>query len=264
MTGSPVPDSAPDHVPPAATVDDWPAGRSSIIRDSLAVGVATGTYGISFGAVSVAAGLSVAQTCVLSLLMFTGASQFAMVGVIAAGGNPWSGALTAVLLGSRNTLYGLRMAPVLGYDGVRRLGAAHLLIDESTAMGVTRGTRAAARTGFLTTGVSVFVMWNAATAIGAVAGTAIGDPRTYGLDAAVGAAFLALVWPRLADHRNRLVALAAVVVALGLVPFTAAGVPVLAAGGVALLAGLLSRGRDPTELPERPEAPGHAGQVDPR
>ncbi len=258
MTGS----SAPEDAPPAAPApNDWPAGRAAIIRDSLAVGVATGTYGISFGAVSVAAGLTVAQTCVLSLLMFTGASQFALVGVAAAGGNPFSGALTAVLLGSRNTLYGLRMAPLLAYSGVRRLGAAHLLIDESTAMGVTRDSRPAVRTGFLTTGLSVFLMWNTATAIGAAAGTAIGDPRTYGLDAAVGAAFLALVWPRLADNRNRLVALAAAIVALGLVPVTAPGVPVLAAGGVALLAGLLSRG---AALAELPEAPAHPGRVDER
>ena len=98
-----------------------PRERAAIIRDGLGVGIATGAYGISFGAVSVAAGLSVAQTCVLSLLMFTGASQFALVGVAAAGGPPVSGALTALLLGTRNTLYGLRLAPLLGWTaGARR------------------------------------------------------------------------------------------------------------------------------------------------
>lgn len=232
---------------------DWPAERSSIVRDSLGVGVATGVYGISFGAVSVAAGLSIAQTCALSLVMFTGASQFALVGVAAAGGAPVSAAVTALLLGTRNTLYGLRMAPVLGWDGWRRLGAAHLLIDESTAMSVTRESRRAARVGFLTTGLSVFALWNLMTLVGAVAGSTLGDPRTYGLDAAVGAAFLALVWPRLRDPANRVVAVLAAAVALGLVPVTAAGVPVLAAGGVALLAGVLSRRPDATELPAPPE-----------
>lgn len=217
-----------------------PAERSGIIRDAIAVGIATGTYGISFGAVAVTAGLSVAQACALSLLVFTGASQFALVGVIAAGGAPISGALTAILLGTRNTLYGLRLAPLLQLTGLRRAAAAQILIDESTAMALNRGSTPAARVGFLSTGLAVFVLWNAATLAGALAGTAIGDPRTFGLDAAVGAAFLALLWPRLSDRRNQVVAVCAGAVALGLVPVTAAGVPVLAAGGVALLAGVLT------------------------
>ena len=222
-----------------------PAERSGIIRDGIAVGLATGAYGIGFGAVSVASGLSVAQTCVLSLLMFTGASQFALVGVVAAGGAPLSGAATALLLGTRNTLYGLRMAPLLRWRGWRRAAAAHVLIDESTAMAVNRGTTEGARLGFTTTGLAVFVLWNSATAIGALAGEAVGDPRTFGLDAAVGAAFLALLWPRLKDSRNILVAALGAAVALSMVPITAPGVPVLAAGGVAVLVGVLSR-RDAT------------------
>jgi 4-azaleucine resistance transporter AzlC len=215
--------------------------RRQIVRDSLGVGIATGTYGVSFGAVSVGSGLDVLQTCALSLLMFTGASQFALVGVLASGGAPLSGAMTALLLGTRNTLYGLRLAPLLGWSGRRRFAAAHLLIDESTAMSVTRETREGARIGFLTTGLSIFVLWNLFTLIGALAGTAIGDPRTYGLDAAVGAAFLALLWPRLRERRNLVVGLLAAVVALGMVPVTAAGVPVLVAGGVALLVGAFGR-----------------------
>ena len=226
-----------------------PTERAGIVRDSLAVGLATGAYGIGFGAVSVASGLSVAQTCVLSLLMFTGASQFALAGVLAAGGAPMSGAATALLLGTRNTLYGLRMAPLLKWRGWRRFAAAHVLIDESTAMSVNRGTTEGVRLGFLTTGWSVFVLWNLATAVGAVAGEAVGDPRTFGLDAAVGAAFLALLWPRLRDRRNVLVAVLAAAVALSMVPLTAPGVPVLAAGGVAPLVGVLARKPDPTELP---------------
>jgi predicted branched-subunit amino acid permease len=222
-------------------VDSPDAERRAVVRDSLGVGIATGLYGTSFGAVSVAAGLSVAQTCALSLVMFTGASQFALVGVLAAGGTPLAGTLTALLLGTRNTLYGLRVGPLLVWTGSRRLAAAHLLIDESTAMAVTRPTRTLARTGFLATGASVLVLWNVFTLLGALAGRTLGDPRTYGLDAAVGAAFLALVWPRLAERRNQLVAVGAAAVALGLVPVTAAGVPVLAAGGVALLAGVLGR-----------------------
>jgi predicted branched-subunit amino acid permease len=225
-----------------ATAPPHRSERATVVRDSLGVGIATGLYGTSFGAVSVAAGLSVAQTCALSLLMFTGASQFALVGVLAGGGTPLAGTVTALLLGTRNTLYGLRVGPLLGWAGPRRVAAAHLLLDESTAMAVSRPTRSLARVGFLTTGLSVFLLWNLFTLVGALAGQALGDPRAYGLDAAVGAAFLALLWPRLTERRNQAVALAAAALALGLVPVTAAGVPVLAAGGVALLAGVLLRG----------------------
>jgi len=231
---------------------DVTTARRGIARDGLGVGIATGLYGVSFGAVSVAAGLSVLQTCILSLVMFTGASQFAMVGVVAAGGPPLSGALTALMLGTRNTFYGLKLAPLLRFRGWRRPVTAHLVIDESTAMSVTRDSTADARVGFLSTGLAVFALWNLFTLGGAIAGDRIGDPRTYGLDAAVGAAFLALLWPRLADGRNRVVAACAAAVALGLVPLTTVGVPVLAAGGVALIAGILTReAADPTEIPDR-------------
>ncbi|HET9499011.1 MAG TPA: AzlC family ABC transporter permease [Marmoricola sp.] len=218
-----------------------PARRRQIVRDSLAVAVATGAYGISFGAISVASGLDVWQSCALSLLVFTGASQFALVGVIGAGGTPFFATLSGLLLGTRNTLYGLRLAPLLDWRGVRRAAAAHLVIDESTAMSVTRESPAAARTGFLATGLGVFVLWNLFTLGGAVAGEALGDPRDYGLDAAVGGAFLALLWPRLDSAQHRLTAVLAAALALVLVPLTPAGVPVIAAGVVALGMGLVTR-----------------------
>ncbi|GAB3657455.1 hypothetical protein GCM10027596_12650 [Nocardioides korecus] len=211
----------------------------SVVRDGIAVGVATGAYGISFGAVSVAAGFSVAQTCASSLLIFTGASQFALVGVVAAGGSPLVGALSGLLLGTRNTLYGLQVAPRLGLRGWRRAAAAHLVIDESTAMTVTRSDPVLARTGFHATGLAVLVLWNLATLAGALLGDAVGDPRDYGLDAAVGAAFLGLLWPRLDAARHRVAAVLGAAVALALVPLVPAGVPVLAAAVVALGLGLL-------------------------
>jgi predicted branched-subunit amino acid permease len=247
----PYPDRPTDdphpHPPRTATepaaerraAEDAARERRGIVRDGIAVGVATGAYGVSFGAVSVAAGLDLWQTCALSLLVFTGASQFAFVGVVASGGTAVSGAATALMLGTRNMLYGLRLAPLLRWHGGRRVAAAHLVIDESTAMSVTRETTPSARVGFLAAGLSVFGFWNLATLAGALAGEALGDPRAYGLDAAVGGAFLALLWPRLRGARNLTVAALAVVVALGLVPVTTAGVPVLAAGAVALLVGLL-------------------------
>ena len=225
------------------------------MRDALSIGIASGAYGLSFGAISVSAGLSVLQTCALSLLVFTGASQFALVGVLAAGGPPMSGAATALLLGTRNALYGLRLAPLLGWTGWPRVAAAHLVLDESTAMSITREDRDTARFAFLSSGLSMLVLWNLATLIGALAGQSLGDPRTFGLDAAAGGAFLALLWPRLRDRRNLLVAAASAVVALLLVPFTPAGVPVLVAAAVAVVAGLVTPAPDPTEIPDTDDLP---------
>jgi predicted branched-subunit amino acid permease len=228
-----------------------PGRRRSIVRDGLAVGVATGAYGLSFGAIAVTSGLDVWQACALSLLAFTGASQFALVGVVGAGGAPLSGMAAGLLLGTRNTLYGLRLSTLLGFRGWRRTAASHLVIDESTAMSVSRESRAAARVGFLATGLAVFVLWNLATFVGALAGGALGDPKAWGFDSAVGGAFLALLWPRLKNRRNQLCAALAVALALVLVPVVPAGVPVLAAGVVALGLGLVGRSEDPTELPDQ-------------
>jgi len=213
----------------------------SVIANSLGVGIATGAYGVSFGAIATSSGLSVAQACAMSLLIFTGASQFAFVGVIAAGGAPLAGAATGILLGSRNLFYGVSLAPHLQLRGAAKAFAAHVVIDESTAMAVTRETSRHARIGFHWTGWSVFVLWNLATFIGALAGNTIGDPRTYGLDAAVGAAFLGLLWPRLNSLSVRLVALIAAAVALGLIPFTAAGMPIILGGAFAVALGMAWR-----------------------
>jgi predicted branched-subunit amino acid permease len=189
----------------------------------------------------VAAGLSVAQTCALSLLLFSGASQFALAGVVASGGAPVAGALSAVLLGTRNALYGIRLGPLLGLRGWRRPVGAQVVIDESTAMAVAQPNGELARLGFWTTGLGVYVLWNTATAVGAVVGDTLGDPRAYGLDAAVSAAFLALLWPRLATPTARLAAVLAAALAIGVVPLTTAGVPVLLSVVVAIALGLPDR-----------------------
>lgn len=207
-----------------------PAEERAVIRDSLGVGIGVGLYGVTFGALGPAVGLSVWQTCALSLLAFTGASQFAFIGVLGAGGSPVAGALTSVLLGGRNMFYGISLARLLDVRGVRRLAAAHLVIDESTAMGVTRPTPRLARVGFYWTGITVFVLWNVTTAAGAIAGSAIGDPEAIGLDGAVAAAFLGLLWPRLDTWPTRAVAIGAAAAALGLVPLTSPGVPIIAGG----------------------------------
>lgn len=199
--------------------------------------MATGLYGVSFGALAVVAGLDLPQTMALSLLMFSGGSQFAFIGVVGSGGSPVAAVTTAALLGVRNGLYGVQVAPLLGLRGPRRALAAQLTIDESTAVATAHRAPAAVRAGFWWTGVGVFLLWNVFTVIGAVVGDALGDPRRYGLDAAAAAAFLGLVWPRLAGRTAQVVAALAVVIAALLTPVTPAGVPVLAAAAVAVIIG---------------------------
>jgi predicted branched-subunit amino acid permease len=208
---------------------------SAPVRDGLGVGVAAGLSGLAFGAAAVAAGLTLAQVVVLSLVAFTGASQFALVGVVAGGGNLLAGAVGALMLGARNSLYGLRLSDLLGWRGARRALAAHGVIDESTAVGLAQPDPEAARAGFLATFVSALVVWNATSVIGAVATERIGDVNAFGLDAAAPAIFLALLWGRLREgRRERLVALGGAAIALAATPFLPPGVPVLLAAGAAV------------------------------
>jgi predicted branched-subunit amino acid permease len=214
--------------------------RKEVWRQSLSVAVATSAYAISFGGLSVAAGLDIWQTIALSALLFSGGSQFALVGVIAAGGSGAAAVATSTLLGVRNGLYGLQVSRLLGVRGIRQVGAAQVTIDESTAVAVAQPERSAQRLGFWCTGLGVFVLWNLMTILGAVVGNALGDPERFGLDAAAPAAFCGLLWPRLKSGDTRAVAAVAAVIALVLSPHAPAGIPVLVAALVAVAAGLLS------------------------
>jgi predicted branched-subunit amino acid permease len=205
---------------------------------SLGVGLATGLYGISFGALSVAAGLDVIQTMALSLLMFSGGSQFAFVGVIASAGI--AGAIPAILsawlLGVRNGFYALRLAPLVAASGLIKPLAAQLTIDESNAVSLSQEPDIrAAKQGFWLTGIAVFVFWNLFTLLGALIGTKIGDPKMWGLDAAAAAAFLGLIWPRLKEGKLLLLAVISAFVATALSGFLPAGVPVLLTALVAVI-----------------------------
>jgi len=212
-------------------------------RDALSVGVTVGTYGVAFGAAGVAAGFSVLQTCLFSLITFTGASQFAAVGVVAAGGGPWGAVSAATLLGTRNALYGLQVAPLLAQRSWRRVLGAHLTIDESTGVALAQGPRgvAAMREGFWWTGVSVYVLWNLFTLAGALGARTLGNPASWGLDAAVPAAFLGLVWPRLSDHFLRVVCVVSMIFALLVTSLLPAGAGIIATVVVALAAGWRER-----------------------
>jgi predicted branched-subunit amino acid permease len=210
--------------------------RSSVVSMSIGVGLAVGLYGTSFGALSTAAGLSVWQTQVLSLLMFSGGSQFAVIGVLGASGP--AGVIPAIvsawLLGIRNGFYALRLNSVLSVTGVIKLIAAQLTIDESNAVSASQDTDKDSRRGFWITGIAVFIFWNLFTLIGALLGSVISDPSVWGLDAAAAAAFLGLVWPRLKHLQSNLTALIAVVFTLILVPMLPSGIPVIVAAPIAV------------------------------
>jgi 4-azaleucine resistance transporter AzlC len=213
------------------------ARLAAVRRTAVGVAVATAAYGVSFGALATSNGFDVWQACAMSLLIFTGASQFAVVGIIGAGGSILSAVATAWMLGARNAFYGLRLASLLELRGWRRLLGAHLVIDESTAQAVAHQEPELARAGFWYGGGILFVCWNVATLVGAVVGARLGDPQAYGLDAASSAAFLALLWPRLSSGMTRAVAAGAAVLAVLVVPLVPAGVPVLVAGLAAIVAG---------------------------
>ena len=203
--------------------------RRAVIRDAIGIGVAVGAYGLSFGAAAVTAGLSTLQASVLSLLLFTGASQFALVGVLGAGGGIVAAVAGALLLGTRNTLYAVRLSTLVPVRGPRRLAAAQLTIDETTGM-ATAAPPGLAAIGFWATGFSVYVLWNLATLIGAEGATRLGDPAALGLDAAVPAAFLALLAPQIRAGQTAAIAVAGGLIALIALPLTPPGVPVLLAG----------------------------------
>lgn len=216
-----------------------PKEETVAIQDGIAVGLSAAAYGVSYGALAVAAGLDVWQTCVMSLLMFTGGSQFALIGVLATGGvaaGPTAIA-SAAILGVRNGIYGIRMAPIIGGRWWLRALAAHVTIDETTAVSTGQPTLRSQRIGFWTTAVTVYIGWNLTSLIGALIGDLLGDPRQWGLDAAAAAAFLGLLWPRLRQRQTIAVASAAAVVALVLTPVVLPGLPVLIAGLVAVVVG---------------------------
>ncbi|MEU2392579.1 AzlC family ABC transporter permease [Streptomyces sp. NPDC007369] len=218
--------------------------RAAVVRDALGVGVAVGLSGFAFGVTAAGSGLSALQAGALSLLVFTGASQFALVGALAAGGNPFTAAAGAFFLGTRNAFYGLRLSQLLALPRAVKPFAAHWVIDETTAVSLAQPDRRSARLGFTVTGLALFLLWNLTTVLGALGAEAIGDTAAWGLDAAGPAVFLALLAPMLKSTTERAAAALALVLGLGLLPFLPAGLPVLVAA-LAAPAVLWLKGRRP-------------------
>ena len=209
---------------------------------ALSIATATGLYGISFGALGVASGLGVLQTMALSLLMFTGGSQFAFIGVIAGGASGGAAFGAASLLGIRNAVYGMQMNAMLRPMGWRRLAAAQVTIDESVATASGQTDKDEQRRGFWVAGVGIFILWNIFTVLGALLGDALGDPKAWGLDGAAVAAFLGLLWPRLRSREPMTIAVVCALATVLVIPLVPPGVPILVAAAVAGIWGWLGKG----------------------
>jgi 4-azaleucine resistance transporter AzlC len=230
----------------------FPTGvRDPQLRKAVVLGAAVGIYGVSFGVLAVAAGLSPLTALAMSVLVYSGGAQFAAVGVIAAGGAPLAAIASGLMLNSRYVAFGLAVASRLRGRLPKRLLAAHLVIDESSALALAESDPRAARRAFWLTGFSVFVFWNAGTLFGALAGSLLGDPAALGLDAAFPAGFLALLAPLLDSRAARASAVAGALVAVALLPLAPPGVPILAAA-LGVLAGIPLAGRRAPEAGEQP------------
>ena len=231
---------------PTTERDAFPE-QSAITRAAAGIGLYAGAFGIAFGAVAVASGLSAIQAVAMSAVMYTGASQFALVGILAVGGSPLAALSAALLLGLRNAFYGIPVGRIVRPRGLDRLWTAHFVIDETTAMAVAQRAPRAGRYAFWATGLTLYALWTLGTLAGALIGSGI-DTSALGLDAAAPAIFLALLWPQLSRDRGPAIALSAVAVSLSLVTVVPVGVPIIAAAAVAIAAGLIPyRGRRGTE-----------------
>lgn len=221
----------------------WRTPDRPLLRDVGAIAIGSAVTGASFGAIAVTSGLAWWVPVLMSLVVFAGGAQFMAVGVVAAGGGPVAAVIAGLVLNARHLPFGLAVGDVLGRGWLARLVGSHLMVDESVAFALAQRDPARARTAYWTCGAALFLAWNLGVGVGVLAGQAVGDPHTFGLDAAFPAALLALVLPALRDRATVRAALVGAAVALAATPILPAGLPVLLA-----LVGLLAAGR-PTAVP---------------
>ena len=217
------------------------------VSASLMIGIAFVIFGASFGVLSVSAGASVAQTCAMSLLVFTGASQMSAVSVLASGGTVASAFGGAVLLSGRNAVYGLAMSPVLKQGSfASRLLGAQWVIDETTAVVSAETDPATRRTAFWISGAILYASWNIGTLLGALVGSSI-NPSDFGLDAAFPVMFTGMIAPHLRSSAGRKAALFGAVAAVALAPFMPIGLPILVSA-LGMLFGISPTSPEPSPM----------------
>ena len=218
----------------------------ALIRDVLAIAVAVGFVGLSYGAIAVASGLPAWAVIAMSLFVFAGGSQFMAVALLAVG-SPFAAVLGGLLLNARHLPFGLAVADVLGRGRVSRLVGAHLMVDESVAFSMAQSDPQRRRAAYWLTGATLFTLWQVGTVAGVWVGASVGDPARFGLDAAFPAALLALLMPRLREAVGLRVAIVGAAVAVAATFVLPAGLPVLLAL-VGLVAAIPVRRRRPAEV----------------
>ncbi|TQS27583.1 AzlC family ABC transporter permease [Microbispora sp. KK1-11] len=228
----------------------WRTLDRGTLRDIALVCLADAMVGAAFGAIAVSGGLPPWVPVVMSLLVFAGGAQFAAVGVVLSGGAPIAAVAAGLVLNARLLPFGFAIGDVLGGRWWTRLTGAHLMTDEAVAFVLRDGDPRRRHAAFWACGLGLFVSWNAAVVLGALAGRGIGDTAALGLDAAFPAVLLALVLPSLAERNvpNAALRRASVfgaAVAVAATPFLPAGLPVLLA-----LTGLVLAVRAPAPLPD--------------
>lgn len=203
-------------------------------RAALAVAATVWFFGASFGLVARAAGMGVLAPLVMSATTFAGSAQFAVTSILGAGGGAAAAIAAAVLLNARYAPISISVAPLFHGRLLRRLLESQLIVDESWALASRGGGRFDRRI-LLGAGLLLYVSWLSGTAVGVLAGDALGDPKGLGLDGAFPALFLALLAPQLRAPRAAVAAAAGAVIALALIPVTPAGTPIVAASAACLL-----------------------------
>lgn len=212
----------------------WRVLSRATIRDIALVCLADAILAASFGAISVAGGLPAWVPVAMSVLVFAGGAQFAAVSVLLAGGGVAAAVAAGLVLNFRLLPYGLSVADVFGRHWWTRLAGAHLTTDESVAFALREDGSQRRSAAFWICGVCLYLSWNLATGLGALAGAMVRNTGALGLDTAFPAVLLALVLPALRDGATRNAAIAGAVIAVATTPFLPAGVPMLLA-----LAGLV-------------------------
>ena len=204
------------------------------VRAALAVAATVWFFGASFGLVARAAGMGVLAPLVMSATTFAGSAQFAVSSILGAGGGAAAAIAAAVLLNARYAPISISVAPLFHGRRLRRLLESQLIVDESWAL-ASRGAGRFDRRILLGAGLLLYVSWVSGTAVGVLAGEALGNPKDLGLDGAFPALFLALLAPQLRAPRAALAAAAGGIIALALIPVTPAGTPIVAASAGCLL-----------------------------
>ena len=214
------------------------------VRAVAPLAVAVVGFGVSFGVLARAAGMGSVAPIVMSLATFAGSAQFAAASILGSGGTVVAAITAAVLLNARYGPIGLSVAPSLSGGWWSRFLHAQLTVDESWAIAAEGDGHFNPKV-LLGAGVTLYAAWVAGTVLGVAFGDVIGDPSTWGLDAAFPALFLALLVPQFRDRRAVEAAVLGAAIALALTPFTPAGVPIIAASLACLLG--LGKRDDATE-----------------